>query len=206
MKSLKADLERLGASIPATTVEEKDALDQYYALLQEWNERSSLVSPKTLETALATHFVDSLFLADAVGQARVRFPVIDIGSGGGFPGLVIALRHRRVPVDLYERTEKKREFLAAVVEALKLDNVRLFGDFAGKHDAALYIARAMMPRDKLLPMLRRSTPAGSRVLTCLGGSKPVPSPMAGYRRLDVVRYELPLDAGPRIVEILERLQ
>lgn len=206
MKTLKEDLLRLGASIPATTDEEKEALERYYALLQEWNERSSLVSPKTLETALATHFVDSLFLADIVGQARGRFPIVDIGSGGGFPGLVIALRHRRVPVSLYERTEKKREFLAAVIEALALDNVRLNGDFAGKHDAALYIARAMMPRDTFLPMMRRATPAGSRVLTCLGGSKPIPQPMPGYRRLDVVRYELPLDAGPRIVEILERLQ
>ena len=206
MKTLKADLERLGASIPPTTAEEKDALDRYYALLQEWNERSSLVSPKTLETALATHFVDSLYLAAAVSETRQRFPIVDIGSGGGFPGLIIAMKHRRVPVSLFERTEKKREFLSAVIEALALDNVTLNGDFAGKHGPALYIARAMMPRDKFLPMLRRSTPPGSRVLTCLGGSKPIPQPMPGYRRLDVLRYELPLDAGPRIVEVLERLQ
>jgi 16S rRNA (guanine(527)-N(7))-methyltransferase RsmG len=202
---VKAGLEQLGASVPPTTPEERDALERYDTMLQAWNERSGLVSPKTLATALVTHFVDSLFLADVVGRFRGSFPVVDLGSGGGFPGLVIALRHRTVPVDCYERTEKKRAFLAAVQEALGLGNVRIHGDFTGKHPAALYIARAMMPRDELLKLLRRTTPPGTRVLTCLGGSKPLPAPAPGYRRLDVVRYQLPLDAGPRVVEIHDRV-
>ena len=92
-------------------------LEIYAALLEKWQNSINLVGPDTLPDLWNRHFRDSLQLRAVMPQAR-RF--LDLGSGAGFPGLVIALDLKNNgggQVTLVESNGKKAAFLRAVIQA-----------------------------------------------------------------------------------------
>ena len=94
-------------------------LDRYVALLQEWQAKTNLVAPSTLPTLWTRHISDSLQLLTIVPNAK-RWA--DLGSGGGFPGVVLACALAETPgavVHMVERNAKKAAFLR---EALRVTN------------------------------------------------------------------------------------
>ena len=94
-------------------------LKAYAGLLEDWNSRHNLVSQASLSDLWRRHFWDSAQLAPLVpSSART---LADLGSGAGFPGLVLAeLLRGRVAVTLHEATGKKCAFLRAVADRLAL--------------------------------------------------------------------------------------
>jgi 16S rRNA (guanine527-N7)-methyltransferase len=94
-------------------------LKAYAGLLQDWNARHNLVSATSLEDLWNRHFWDSAQLAPLVPATAKS--LADLGSGAGFPGLVLAeLLRNQVSVTLYEATAKKCAFLAAAAERMGL--------------------------------------------------------------------------------------
>ena len=94
-------------------------LEAYVGLLRDWNTRHNLVSAKSLEDVWRRHVWDSAQLAPLVPDNAKT--IADLGSGAGFPGLVLAaLLRGRVAVTLFESTRKKCDFLAAAAEAMQL--------------------------------------------------------------------------------------
>lgn len=92
-------------------------LDRYVALLLEWQAKTNLVAPSTLPNIWTRHIADSLQLLSLAPSAKIW---IDLGSGGGFPGVVLACALAETPgamVHLVERIAKKAAFLR---EALRL--------------------------------------------------------------------------------------
>jgi 16S rRNA (guanine527-N7)-methyltransferase len=91
----------------------------YVGLLADWNARHNLVSKASLDEVWQRHVLDSAQLAPLIPpQART---LADLGSGAGFPGLVLAvLLGDRVAVTLFEATRKKADFLRAAAERLGL--------------------------------------------------------------------------------------
>jgi 16S rRNA (guanine527-N7)-methyltransferase len=128
-----------------------ERLEAYVGLLAEWNELHNLVSAKSLEDVWRRHVWDSSQLAQFVSQdAR---SLADLGSGAGFPGLVLAeLLRGRVRVTLFESIRKKADFLKAAAErmglAVEVRNERIEAARAGRFDVVT--ARALAPLDKLL--------------------------------------------------------
>jgi 16S rRNA (guanine527-N7)-methyltransferase len=129
-------------------------LDRFVALLLEWQQRTHLIAPSTVPHLWTRHIADSLQLVEFAPKAGVW---IDFGSGGGFPGLVVACVLAGSPgahVHLIESHGKKAAFLReaaritdppAVVHAERIEN---FGDsFAGKADVVT--ARALAPLKSL---------------------------------------------------------
>jgi 16S rRNA (guanine527-N7)-methyltransferase len=95
--------------------ETMDRLDLYVALLLEWQSKTNLVAPSTLGEIWTRHIDDSLQLHDLAPAAR-RW--CDMGSGAGFPGIVLAIAQAGEPeahVDLIESNDKKAAFLRAVI-------------------------------------------------------------------------------------------
>jgi 16S rRNA (guanine527-N7)-methyltransferase len=103
-------------NVPRGTIE---ALRRYEALLVDWQSRMNLVGPATLGDVWKRHFADSAQLATHVPQGRTW---LDIGAGGGFPGLVLAAMGWGRFI-LVESVAKKCRFLEAVCEDLGLTNV-----------------------------------------------------------------------------------
>jgi 16S rRNA (guanine527-N7)-methyltransferase len=97
-------------------------LERYASLLAEWNAKHNLVSRRSMEDLWGRHFWDSAQLAALIPPAAES--LIDLGSGAGFPGLVIAelLRERTPPLRtvLVEATAKKCRFLETVAGELGL--------------------------------------------------------------------------------------
>src|SRR6266480_438358 len=92
-------------------------LDRYVDLLLEWQAKTNLVAPSTLPNLWTRHIADSLQLLALAPAAKVW---IDLGSGGGFPGVVLACALAETPgtiVHLVERNTKKAAFLR---EAIRL--------------------------------------------------------------------------------------
>ncbi|KXV79083.1 16S rRNA methyltransferase, partial [Acetobacter malorum] len=87
--------------------ETQERLEAFVALLEKWNPRINLVSSRDIASVWERHVLDSLQLAPLVaGQERF----IDMGSGGGFPGVIVAIA-TGVPGTLIESDQRKAAFL-----------------------------------------------------------------------------------------------
>jgi len=126
-------------------------LQVYADLLKDWNSRHNLVSDRSLEDLWRRHFWDSAQLVPLI-PAEAK-SLADLGSGAGFPGLVLAeLLRGRLRVTLFEATSKKCEFLKAVAQRMELpvfiENRRM--EDAAPHAFDVITARACAPLPRLL--------------------------------------------------------
>lgn len=125
-------------------------LKAYADLLQDWNQRHNLVSRSTLPDLWRRHFWDSAQLAPLIpAEART---LADLGSGAGFPGLVLAAMRPELAVTCHEATTKKCSFLQAAAARMGLkvgiENARLEELPARPYDVVT--ARALAPLPRLL--------------------------------------------------------
>jgi 16S rRNA (guanine527-N7)-methyltransferase len=138
-------------SVVAASDAQMADLEAFRVLLADWNTRMNLVGPSALDQFWLRHVLDSAQLLALAPDAR-RWA--DIGSGAGFPGLVVAILLKGqdgAHVDLIESQAKKCRFLSAVVQALELPasvHWRRAEDFSLKVDVVT--ARACAPLTKLL--------------------------------------------------------
>ena len=95
-----------------------DRLKTYAALLEDWNTLHNLVSTASLATLWQRHFWDSAQIASLISPTAKT--LVDLGSGAGFPGLVVAELRPDMRVTVIESTAKKCRFLAATRDALGL--------------------------------------------------------------------------------------
>lgn len=94
-----------------------EQLDLYAELLVEWNQKINLTAitdPRQIEEK---HFVDSLVLA---AQPELQKTLLDVGSGAGFPGMVVKLYRPEIDVTLMEPTGKRLRFLQELAQRLQL--------------------------------------------------------------------------------------
>lgn len=99
--------------------ETMDSLQVYCDLLHKWQKAINLVSPSTLPDTWQRHFADSTQLAQYIPDGTKT--VADIGSGAGFPGLVLAIIRPDVTVHLVESDERKAQFLRTVSRETGID-------------------------------------------------------------------------------------
>jgi len=134
-------------------------LEAHIALLTRWNARINLVAPATIDTVWTRHVADS---AQLFGLAPTPASTwIDLGSGAGFPGLVIAaLAAEKQPglhVTLVESDTRKAAFLATAAREMSLDVTieasRIEALAARPHDVVS--ARALAPLDRLCALAHR---------------------------------------------------
>jgi 16S rRNA (guanine527-N7)-methyltransferase len=126
-------------------------------MLEDWSARHNLVSRASLSDMWRRHFLDSAQLAPLIPAEA--HSLVDLGSGAGFPGLVLAeiLRERPMEFVLYEATAKKCRFLEAVAArlnlAVQIRNQRI--EEAKPEVFDVVTARACAPLDKLLVYAHR---------------------------------------------------
>lgn len=98
--------------------------DLYEKLLLEWNEKFNLTAIKSDEEVLEKHFIDCLYLFKFF-ELRKHSSFLDIGTGAGFPGMVLAIFKSDVNFTLVESNNKKVTFLNEVRSQLSLNNVTI---------------------------------------------------------------------------------
>jgi 16S rRNA (guanine527-N7)-methyltransferase len=142
------------AAMTGVSRETLGRLEAYAALLRQWSARINLVGPTTLADLWRRHFLDSAQLIDLIPQ-RTR-SLIDLGSGAGFPGLVLAILG--VPgVALIEADRRKCAFLfeAARVTAAPVTIRQCRIDAVPSYQVDIITARACAPLDRLLSLAER---------------------------------------------------
>ena len=113
---LEQGCERLGIALSA---DQGARLRRHLALLAKWNRRLNLTSVKGMDDMVVRHLLDSLAIARFVrGQS-----LLDIGSGGGFPGMPLAVINPQLEVTLLDSRGKRVEFLRYACTALDLGGV-----------------------------------------------------------------------------------
>jgi 16S rRNA (guanine527-N7)-methyltransferase len=143
-------------------------LDRYVELLLEWQAKTNLVAPSTLPTLWTRHISDSLQLLSIAPTAR-RWA--DLGSGGGFPGVVLACALAETPgavVHLVERNAKKAAFLREALRVTSSPGQVYLADIGDSVDRTTgpvdcVTARAVAPLHQLIgyaePLVRRGAKA-----------------------------------------------
>jgi 16S rRNA (guanine527-N7)-methyltransferase len=146
-----------------------DKFQCYLTLLQKWQRRINLVSNSTLADAWQRHILDS-------GQLAAYYPpqtrkILDVGSGAGFPGLVLAIMGG-VTVDLVESDQRKAVFLSTIIRELALPanvhNQRIEAMPNLRPD--VITARALAPVPKLLNLIETQMSAECVCLFLKGAS------------------------------------
>jgi 16S rRNA (guanine527-N7)-methyltransferase len=102
----------------------KEKLRMYLDEIIKFDGKAPLIPLKSLQTADAAHFADSIIAARLILKAAPGLDKIyDIGTGAGFPGLVFAILYPKIHVVLVDTNESKCEFLVKMAHMLKLSNV-----------------------------------------------------------------------------------
>ncbi len=183
---------------------------KYYCLLRRWNQEFALTSILGIEATVLKHFIDSALVADLT---ELSGPVLDIGSGAGFPGAVIAIRRPQLPVVLAESRGKRASFLARVQQELGLVNVTIH-DRSIRADSAItagcVITRALEAIPATLGRVRRLLPAGGRAVFMKGPNCGAEITRAQqdfkgvYKMIMDRRYTLPQTKQQRRLVVFER--
>lgn len=152
-------------------------LFDYCRELGKWNRKMNLVAQAPEREVLENHFLDSLTLLPAL--AGHDGPLLDVGSGAGFPGLVLKVARPELTVCLLEPRQKRVIFLRHIIRALKLTGIQVVesrlnpGDesFVQAHGQfPLITSRALTEIGPFLDLVATVTPPQGRVL-CMKGPK-----------------------------------
>lgn len=187
--------------------ETEERLDRYVALLLEWQPKTNLVAPSTLPALWTRHVADSLQLLDLAPTGKTW---IDLGSGGGFPGVVLACALADRPdaaVHLVERNAKKAAFLREALRVsggrgvIHLAEIEKFVD-SNPPPVEYITARALAPLNVLIglaaPLIRR----GAKALFLKGQDVEAELTEATkYWTMASKLYPSRTSAGSRVVEI-----
>ena len=156
-------------SLVPVSRETEQRLDRFVALLTEWQVKTNLVAPSTLPFLWTRHIADSLQLLPLAPSAKIW---MDLGSGGGFPGIVLACALAEMSgatVHLVERNAKKAAFLREALRVTAAPGIVHLSDiedtvdrFAGRIDCVT--ARALAPLHQLIGFAEPLLAKGAKAL------------------------------------------
>jgi 16S rRNA (guanine527-N7)-methyltransferase len=173
LASIPASDKAAALALTPVSRETEARLDRYVSLLVEWQAKTNLIAPSTLPQLWTRHISDSLQLLDLAPNAR-RW--LDFGSGGGFPGVVLACamaEHDGASVQLVERNAKKAAFLREALRVTGAAGSVVLADIGDYVDSLrtpvdCITARAVAPLHMLLGFAAPLVQQGTKVLFLKG--------------------------------------
>lgn len=133
------------------SLEQQQKLDQFYHLLVEWNEKINLTRITSEEDVYLKHFYDSLTIVKVVDLNKVH-TLCDVGTGAGFPGIVLKIVFPHLKITLIDSLQKRVNYLNSIIKDLSLNEIEAIHsrgeDYHEKFDVVT--ARAVANIEKLL--------------------------------------------------------
>jgi len=189
----------------------------YFSELEKWNRKMNLVAKAAEMDILETHFLDSLTLLPEISDG----PLLDVGSGAGFPGLVLKIARPALAVTLLEPRQKRVSFLQHVIRSLHLTGIEVVADrlatgdqtFVQEHGQFPSItSRALAEIEPFLALVEPLSPQEGRVL-CMKGPR-CDEELAAWRQRSPfspfvversVRFSLPFSGAGRSLVIFKKV-
>lgn len=141
----------------------KEQFSEAIRLWTEWNARINVVSRKDTDMLYEHHVLHSLAIAKAL-KFKPGTSVLDFGTGGGFPGIPLAILFPEVSFKLIDGTGKKILVANSIAESIGLKNVyaeqKRGEDEKGKYD--FVVSRAVMPLQELVKIVRKNISKNDR--------------------------------------------
>ena len=142
------ELEKLGINLTET---QQTQLETFYKLLISWNEKINLTRITSKEDVYLKHFYDSLTIAKVINLEE-KETLCDIGTGAGFPGIVLKIAYPNLKITLVDALQKRVNYLNEVIKDLGLKDIEAIHvrgeDLKEKYDVVT--ARAVANIEKLL--------------------------------------------------------
>lgn len=156
-------MEEILKYFPNLTETQRKQLEQLDALYRDWNSKINVISRKDIDNLYLHHVLHSLAIAKFT-QFKAGARVLDFGTGGGFPGIPLAIMFPDVQFKLIDRTAKKIRVTNEVAQAIGLKNVvaeqKSGEEEKGKYD--FVVSRAVMPLPELIKIVRKNISKDSR--------------------------------------------
>ncbi len=196
--------------------EKREQLEKFRSLLLEYNARYNLTAITEEKDVTYKHFLDSAAGVDLFKKGAF---VAEIGSGAGFPSMILKILRPDLQFDLFESVGKKCEFLKAAVEGLGLEGVRVFNlraedaakdsRFREKYDyaTARAVARMNTLSEYCLPFVKVG---GEFIAYKSGDTTELTEAKTAYKALGarlkkVYEYALPEGYGERALAVVEKI-
>lgn len=148
-------VELIYSHFPDLTERQRDQFAALFDLYSEWNAKINVISRKDMESFYEKHVLHSLGIAK-VYSFKPGQKVLDVGTGGGFPGIPLAILFPDTQFHLVDSIGKKIKVVLAVAEALDLENVRAdhgrAEEFKGPYD--FVVSRAVTQMQRFVPWIK----------------------------------------------------
>jgi 16S rRNA (guanine527-N7)-methyltransferase len=179
------NMEKLLAYFPALTAAQKTRFEKLDGLYRHWNEQINVISRKDIDNLYTHHILHSLALAKVL-SLQPDAKIMDLGCGGGFPGIPLAIMYPETEFLLVDSIAKKIKVCGEVAIGLELDNVRVRADRAEniKEKFDFVVTRAVATADKLYQW--------SKHLLLSKSKHAMPNGIWAYKGLSNLKEELAL--------------
>jgi len=133
------------------TEEQLNKLEKFYELLIDWNKKINLTRIVEKEDVYLKHFYDSLTITKVVDLTKIN-TLCDVGTGAGFPGIVLKIMYPNLKITLIDSLQKRVNYLNEVIKELELEDIEAIHirgeDYKGSFD--LVTSRAVANIEKLV--------------------------------------------------------
>lgn len=161
---------------PFLTDKQRERFNALGPLYTEWNEKINVVSRKDIGNLYERHILHSLAIGAFLGEVPDGMRFVDIGTGGGFPAIPLAILYPNATFHLVDRIAKKLRVAEAIAASIGLENITLqHGDMSECHERFDFaVSRAVMRLDLLVKIAARNIVPGHKAryqngLICLKG-------------------------------------
>ena len=148
-------VELIYSHFPDLTERQRDQFAALHDLYTEWNAKINVISRKDMESFYEKHVLHSLGIAKTY-SFKPSQKVLDVGTGGGFPGIPLAILFPETQFHLVDSIGKKIKVVLAVAEALGLENIRAdhgrAEEFKGPYD--FVVSRAVTQMQRFVPWIK----------------------------------------------------
>lgn len=198
------EVEKLGIEITDTKL---NKLERYYELLIEYNKVMNLTGITEKNQVYLKHFYDSLTISKIIDLSKFE-TLCDLGSGAGFPGIVIGIFYPNLKITLIDSLNKRINFLNKVIEELDLGNIKAIHtrieDYAKDNIETVDVvtARAVAPLNILLELGIGLAKVGKYFVALKGNIETEPDYTNALNKLnciqeDIMKFKLPIEESNR---------
>lgn len=142
---------------PDLTQKQKDQIEALDSLYHDWNSKINVISRKDIDNLYEHHVLHSMAIAHEI-KFREGTNVLDFGTGGGFPGIPLAILFPEANFKMIDRTAKKIRVANEVANAIGLKNV-LIEQKSGEEEKGKFdfvVSRAVMPLPDMIKIIRKN--------------------------------------------------
>ena len=193
------------------TKEQLSQLDKFYHLMLEWNEKINLTRITAEKEVYLKHFYDSLTLNKVVDLKNVN-TLCDVGTGAGFPGVVLKIVFPNLKITLVDSLQKRVNYLNEIIKELKLQDIEAIHsrgeDYKGEFDVVT--SRAVANIERLVDYTMHLVSQNGVFVAMKGNiDKELTESVAKklnkkYRIIKIEKFTLPIENSERSLVVIKK--